>query len=235
MKKTIFFSCIFIFLISTSFQAKAEVFSIHLYYNAATNTLSFDKLKSEPVSYDKDTFLSILEFNATQGPGSYVLQLYDIDGNDALLTEFDAKEGAFDINIPYFSIGASLKIFEKSSGKEILSANLSEFITCNGNSICEFEKGETALNCIGDCANSNPEFSPETLNKLEDNNGSIKDVSTGEVLLLKPNPSTSEEITQPATQETASQNKFSPVVLILSILILAAIIGFIIYKKVNRE
>jgi hypothetical protein len=77
--------------------------------------------------------------------------LYDSKGNEFSTSQFNKKDGAFKLIIPYFSIAAQLKIIEKSTNKEILSTDLKEYETCNGNGQCEDFLGETHLNCMDDC------------------------------------------------------------------------------------
>lgn len=210
----------------------ADAYLIHLYYNTSSKTLSFDKFAPESISLDKTLDLSIIDFTqeSETSSGQYTLTLYDVTNNEIISTQFDKKDGAFQLTIPYFSIGASLKIFDKVSGKELLSADLTSLLTCNGNGICELEKKENGLNCLGDCANSDPLYSEETKNKLKENNGEIKDPVSGEILLYNSNFSSKEAV------NAKDQGKISLWLLILAAVALAGSIGYLIYKKfINKK
>jgi len=138
----------FILLFSFSllpYKTKADAFVAHLFFNAKTKTLTFDKLSSENISRDKNQFISVQEFSAAQTSGEYILKLYDFAHKEISTMQFDKKDGAFAIELPYFSLAKTLKIFQKSKGQEMLSADLSQFSTCNGNGICEFEKVEPVI------------------------------------------------------------------------------------------
>ena len=212
------------------FWANASAYLIYLYYSPQNNTLAFDKNKSTNVVLDKSIQSDYLDFAQNTSSGTYLLKLYDIDDKEIINTEFNKTNGAFVLQIPYFSLANKLKIIEKSSKKDLLQADLSKYLTCNGNGICELEKGETALNCIGDCANSKPSFSEQTLNELKNNNGIIKDTATGETLLSDPALTTSTN-----APTTNSQGGFSIFILILGIFIFVGTIGFLVYKKFIKK
>lgn len=226
MKFILPISILFLFLSINT--ALANVYIIHLYYNTTSKTLTFDKFASEPVSLDENTTLSIENFSkeSEQSSGAYILTFYDITNNEIISTQFDKKDGAFQLTIPYFSIGAFLKVFDKVSGKELLSADLASLLTCNGNGICELEKKENGQNCLNDCANSDPLYSEQTKNKLKENNGEIRDSASGEILLYNSNFSSKEAVS------TKDQGKTSLWLLILAAIALAGSIGYLIYKKV---
>lgn len=230
------------FLLAIPFYAQASVFNISLYFNPTNKVLTFDKAASAPVSLDKNAPADYVTFSENKASGTHILKLYGQDNSEIISTEFSQKARAFILKIPYFSLAKSMKIFNKSSGKEILSADLSSFSTCNGNSICEFEKGENVTTCLGDCANGHIAYSDQTKKLLEENNGTIKDPTTGQVLLqnktLLPKPSTpTKSISQEAppvdTGNTATKSPSTAIVILLvTIVIVIFITGIILYKKV---
>lgn len=184
MKKIIFSLFIFSgFFLALLPNAKAEVFSAHLFYNPSSKILSFDKANPEKVSLNKEKFISVFDFSDESNEGNYIAKLYDDKRGELISGNFEARSGVFILDIPYISIATSLKIFNKATEKEILKTDLSEFLSCNRNGICEFEKGENVSTCILDCATSNIKYSPQTEEILKNNGGIIMDQKTGEVLL----------------------------------------------------
>lgn len=143
-------SCLFIIE-----GAKADSFVISLNFDSKTGKLSFSNQEGGDVVRDKNIETSIIDFSKNKTTGSYILKLYDVTGAEFSSTEFDKSDKPFQLIIPYFSVASKLSIIEKSSNKEILSKNLTEFVTCNGNGKCEAELGETFNSCMGDCL-SNP-------------------------------------------------------------------------------
>lgn len=136
-------------------SASADGFLVNLNFDPNTNILSFDKKAKKDVERDKNIEASIVEFSRNQEQGQYILKLYDVTGAEFSSTEFDKKDGAFQLIIPYFSVAAKMSIIQKSSNKEILSKDLSEFVSCNGNGKCEADLGESFDSCMSDCI-SNP-------------------------------------------------------------------------------
>lgn len=155
----------FIFALALFFSAasgaRADGFVINLYYNTAAKTLSLNK-SVKSVSRDQNADTSIVEFSKDEAVGLYILKLYDAKGIEFSSSQFNKKDGAFQLIIPYFSIAAQLKVVEKSTEKELISADLKEFMTCNGNGKCEADLGETDLNCMGDCEASTSKSSTVT-------------------------------------------------------------------------
>jgi hypothetical protein len=231
------FPLVLFFLLLNFKYVLADAYVLHLYYNTALKTLSFDKYASENISLDKTLSPSIIDFiqESELSSGQYTAVFYDHTNNEIISTPFNKKDGAFQLTIPHFSIATSLKIFEKASGKELLSADLAAFATCNGNGICEYEKKETAQNCLGDCANSNPQFSAPTLEKLNTNKGIIKDEATGEVQLSSPALMSAFQAENLTDAKAHEKEKSSPLILIIAILALVIIIGVFIYKKIKES
>lgn len=223
-------AAILLFLLSNVKVASADAFVINLFYNPATKVLSFDKIAPEKVLRDKNLFVSPTEFARQEISGSYILKLYDEAGREVVSTEFDKKDGTFQLTIPYFSLASGLKIFEKAGNKELFGADLSQFNTCNGNGICEFEKGETSSSCIGDCASSNITFSPQTLQTLKDNNNEIKDPKTGAVLLRGP---VAQQPAAPSSVKAAFYK--TPYFYAILAFLLILVGGIIVYKKFIKK
>lgn len=151
--KNIIKSFIFVFLLFfTSEKVLADGFEINLYYNASTGKLTFDNSATKFVSRNLEADTSIVEYSNDETKGAFILKLYDVKGNEFSSHEFNGTGGSFKLVIPYFSIANQLKIFKKSINQEILSADLSEYLSCNGNGICEVSLGENNSNCLGDCS-----------------------------------------------------------------------------------
>lgn len=231
MKKIITFSAVFLGLFfALSGKVQANTFVVHLYYDSVQKILKFDNAYPEKVSEDNQGFVSVFDFSDESNLGEYTAKLYD--RNEALLISgiFDAKTGAFPVKIPYISTASSLKIFNKMSDKELFSANLEQFITCNRNGICEFEKEENIETCMVDCASSNVKFSQPTLQTLKDSNNEIKDPETGAVLLRGP-----------VAQQPAVPSSVKPVFYktlyfyAILVLLLIFIVGIIVYKKFIKK
>jgi hypothetical protein len=229
-RKLLFFVAIVIYF-SFVFLAKADTFVIHLYYDKNTNTLNFNRNNANPITIDKKENISILEFANDNSVGSHVLKLYDIDNVHISDSEFNLQDGPFEYKVPYFSTVIRAEIIDKLTGKKILEADLSKFVSCNGNRICEFEKGENIETCLNDCGNSSVKFSNQTKNLLDDNNGTIRDDKTGEVL-LKGIPE--KKVLEKKNDAGYSGNRFWNIILIVvtSLLVLGVII-FAIKKLKN--
>jgi len=237
MKKILLLS---LFLMMVTFmlasKAQASTFAVHLYYDSASKVIRFDNTASKNVSLNDAEFVSVFDFSNTDNPGGYVASLYDETGALLISGIFAFSPGAFTLDVPYVSIASGLKIFSKASNKELLSADLAQFVTCNRNSICEFEKGENVKTCIVDCANSKVTFSPATLEKLNENGGKITDPQTGAVLLQDPAfiPAAPASQSTPAPQPAQKSSVWTYVLLILAMIIVIAA-GFIIYKKFKNQ
>lgn len=163
--------------------ASADGFVVHLYFNSDSNNLSFDKESPQNITLDKTISPSVVEFARNNDKGEYTLKLYDTTLKILASTEFDKKNGAFTVVLPYYSLADKLRIFNTKNHDLLLEADLSSFTKCNGNNICEVEKGETSQNCIGDCGNKSNSYSEQTKKLLEENNGVIKNPDTGNIEL----------------------------------------------------
>lgn len=229
MKKRLFPIILILSLLIFPISTHAAAYVVHLYYNTTTKALSLDKMASQSVSLDNNIHPDYLAFAQDQTQGEYIIKLYDINNNEIISTEFNKQKEAFTLEIPYFSLANNLKIFEKSSNKELLQADLSQYLTCNGNGICELEKGETAQNCIGDCATINNNYSPETLEKLKQNNGIV--TQDGVVILRDYHMAPIDQQNQSKPEESKGSNY---ILLILASLGLA-VSAYIIYRRVAKK
>lgn len=134
-------------------EVYADGFVINLYYISSTNTLKFDEQATKKVERDTSADTSIVEFSKDTTVGPYILELYNVKGIKFVENQFNKEnDKAFQLVIPYFSTAKSLRIVEKATNTVLLSADLSEFVTCNGNGSCEPNLGETEFNCMGDCS-----------------------------------------------------------------------------------
>lgn len=233
MKKIKFVIPIALFILFLSVKwAMADAYVVHLYYDASSKTLNFDRTAQEKVSLDKNQSPSVIDFTqqAENSSGQFILTFYDSTNSEIISSQFDPQNGPFQLTIPYFSIASSLEIFDKATGVKLLDADITNLSTCNGNGICEYEKGETAQNCIQDCANGHPAFSQQTQALLDKNNGVVKDYA-GQVLLEGP-VSTATNSPSPASNGGGS--------LLTSILTIIGGLIFIVliilgYKKYIRK
>ena len=255
-KKFLFLPILFLMIFFPFGSRASDVYTINLYYNTKTSALSFDKLAAKNVIHDTTKDISIVDFAKNPPTGMYTLKLYQADGKEIISTEFNKKNGAFSVDLPFFSLATSLKIFQKSTSKELLSTDLSEYSTCNGNSICEYEKGESINTCLGDCGTSKVTYSEETQKTLRADNGVIKDPATGEVLLQDksfsagqvngPAPSgkttsadntptkNNQTSTAPSTLSTITgSNSF--VIVVIALIIMLIIAGALAFMRFRRK
>jgi len=208
--------------------AKADIFVLNLKYDLNKKFLSFADQNGK-VLLDKQKTLSIFELDTNEKKtGDYVAKVFDVKDFELFNTEFQPTSEVLQLEIPYMATASYLKIYIKKNNQEILNASLSQFITCNNNGICEYEKSETALNCIGDCANSNPVFSEQTKKELKNNSGAIKDKDGKTLLVSNPEQNNTETAAE-------SSGKTTLVILIFSVFIFVSAISFLLYKKFFRK
>lgn len=230
MLKKFFYSLFILFLSCLFFpdKAKADAFVVHFNYDAPSKKLFFEQ-GQDPVSHDENASAYITDYINDQSMGPYILSLTDSQDTEIFSTQFDVQSGNFTVTIPYFSLAKTLKIIKKSENKEILSADLSSFITCNGNGVCEYEKGESLKTCIGDCGKTNTQFSPETLKLLQDNKGILRDSKTNEII-LRGNQQDLETKNNSATQ--GNNLSFLYTIMIVIIVIILGLLAYLyIFKK----
>ncbi len=167
-----------------SFLVHAEdVFVFH--FDRTGDKIMFDSTITDPVLKTDDPSFSFLVFSKAIHSGAYSLDLYDVSGAKAVSTKFDIAQGKSSFEVPYFSIVNRFQIVSVVTGTTVLQGDLSKFVTCNANGICEFEKGENNQTCLSDCASGNVKFSPQTQALLDKNNGVIKDPQSGAPILYK--------------------------------------------------
>jgi len=230
MLKNFFYSLfliVFLFSYPSLKIAQADGFVISLYFDKNTAILSFDKNSTQNIVVDKNISPSIQEFVVNETSGNYILKYDDGNSSEIASVEFNAEDGPFKLTTPYFSLAKNLKISEKSSEKEILSADLSTFSTCNGNGICEVEKRETAQNCIGDCGNKQNVYSEQTKKILFESDGKIIDPETKEIVLQDP---LFFKVVPSSQKNPQTKKKFSVFAPIAFFLLLFLLI-YIVYKK----
>lgn len=163
----------------------ADGFVINLYYDANTQKLNLSGNKDNRVYRDKNADTSIVEFSKDTATGSYILKLYDANGVNFSNSEFDKQDGEFQLVIPYFSIAAKMEIVEKSNNKILSTEDLTHFMTCNVNGVCEPNIGETEGGCMGDClGNTNKSSGVVSLESEASNLGEPESVSTEEETFL---------------------------------------------------
>lgn len=162
-----------------SFAADVWVFR----FERIGDKIVVDSTATDSVSKNDDPTFSILEFSKSKTTGAYRLDLIDVSGSDVVSVPFNAAAGKFPITVPYFSIVSRFRVVSVATGAVLLEGDLSRFVTCNANGVCEHEKGENADSCISDCASGNVTFSEQTKLELDRNNGVIRDPKTGETLL----------------------------------------------------
>lgn len=217
----------------------AAVFEIHLFFDESNRTIKFDSKKTEPVSLNESEYISVLETvqRSETEHGEYATVLLNAKGGEIISLEFNPKPGSFDEVLPYFSLAKTLKIVKSADKSEILSADLTAFLACNGNGICEFEKKENNQTCLEDCGSSHVRFSPETTKQLEENDGIIRDEKTGDILLK--DPAKNDTYIFPGssgqTQEQPPTNQSNALKIIIGVLIFSAVIIVFVVVKILRK
>jgi len=185
MKK--FFVLLVSFLSFFSFNLVASAnatLTIHFYYDVAKSTLSFDDNFSPVISLDKHKNIYITEFESSYTfPGKY--ELVFLDSNDEIIdsVQFAPTAGSFTIDAPDFNITKTIAVRDTGSREFFLKKDISQYISCNNNRICEYEKGETEISCIPDCGNSQISYSAQTLSTISQNGGRIIDSVSGATVL----------------------------------------------------
>lgn len=178
------------FLVSVFFgllplsRADASIYQIHFRYDKGSNRLMFDESKGNPIQVNPDQNLNPLEFFDEGAGGDFSLVFLFENGEEIARKNFSPDtDGAFLFDAPYLSFARSLAVYQSGISAPILSQDLSQFLTCNENNICEYENGENMNTCIPDCVGTAVHFSPETQKLLKQNNDVIKDPKSGEVIL----------------------------------------------------
>ncbi|MEI6650095.1 MAG: transmembrane domain-containing protein [Candidatus Moraniibacteriota bacterium] len=220
----------FLLLALTPFsKASAEdAWVFHLERNGDKITL--DASVSKTIAKIDDPAFSLLGFSKSTHAGPYSLDMFDVSGAKAVSTHFDIPQGKNSFEVPYFSIVNRFQLTLVKTGAVLLEGSLADFVTCNANGICEYEKGENINTCLSDCASGKVEFSPETKTLLDKSGGTIKNPNTGETQLrdytpvgMPPQP-TDVAPTQPVS--TTTQDNSRIFVLVVGSLGAIAIVAF---------
>lgn len=191
MKRTLLFLFfVSVFLISHNTAFANDTFQIHLFYNQEQDLLTLDKSFSPPVFLNKKIDTNIFEFTQKYLGISGPYELFFLDnGNivseDTIIDQiqFTPIIGSFTLDVPDYNITKTIIIRKTGSSINVLKYDVSQYVSCNNNKVCEFEKGETGTGCIPDCSNSNVKYSAATQKLLNQGDGKIVDKDTGDTLL----------------------------------------------------
>ena len=259
MKKFFLFLLLLLFFFSGGVVLAESVLHVHLFYDSAQKTIAFDKAFSPTISPDKSKTIYITEFDEQySSPGPYELDFIDSDDTVINQIQFTPATGSFTIDVPDYSITKTIAIRKTGASSYILKQDISKYISCNNNRICEYEKGETDRSCIPDCGNSQPKYSPQTAQLLKKGNGTISDSTSGEIILkdrsavrdtgndfIPPQKSSAADNTKESSQSGATTNtgdqspapttSQTPVVIMLffGITLILVIIFFVFRHKKN--
>ena len=163
---------------------EASAYRVHFRYDRNVERLAFDESNGSPVQFERNLDVDILEFINSESSGQFVIVFLFGTGEEIARKNFDFTSGdVFTLDVPYFSFAKSIEIYRSDSSLPMLSYDLSQFMTCNKNTICEYEKGENFDTCLPDCIGATVQFSDETKKLLKQNNDVLTDPKTGEVLL----------------------------------------------------
>jgi len=179
------------FFAALPFSAEASVFHIRFQYDRQTDRLSFDETKGLPIEVDQESDMNPMEFSEVDSAGSFALAFFFDDGTEIIRKNFDPSkfsDKSFSLDAPYLSSAKSASVYRIGSSVPILSLDLSLFMTCDGNGVCEYESGENFDTCIPDCVGTVVAFSEETKKLLKQNNNVLTDSKTGEILLRGTQP-----------------------------------------------
>lgn len=189
-------SALFIFIVFLGKNVSADTFELHFYYNLQTNTLRFLD-DQHTVLINKNNDISIRDFSETDSTGPFYFSFLDSTGYEIEGKQFTPQNGAFIISTPYYSTAKRLVVHRVNTESILIDYDLSILSSCNNNSICEFEKGENINTCLPDCASGHVTYSISTQEKLDDNQGMIRDQKTGAILLNNVNSSPISSVTTP--------------------------------------
>lgn len=137
------------------------------------------------------------------------------------------EQSDFSKLVPYFPHTREIQLVR---GSEIIdSVDVSEFLTCNSDNVCQYENGENLSTCLADCSGSRVTYSEQTQRTLQQQNGVIRD-EQGTVLLgsVANNDST----TPTNTQDEPSGPSW--LLLVGGIVMIGLGIGVWLYPKLKR-
>lgn len=126
--------------------AQAKIFELSLHFDLAKNEISVDKDAKEKV-ITTDKFYSEKQITSKD----YYFKKVNFNGYTSYPFYFIPQNGKFILSVPYFQENYKINIYYQDTLK--LSVDVSQFATCNANSICETSRGENAQSCIADCFN----------------------------------------------------------------------------------
>lgn len=162
----------------------ASVYQVHFRYDKSADRLVLDESEGVPVRVNPDMTLNPLEFFDEGTGGEFSFRFFFENGEEIAHKNFDVgASGPFLFAVPYVSFARSFAVYKSGVTSPIVSYNLSNFLTCNRNGVCEYEKGENFETCLPDCVGTVVNFSDETKKLLKQNNDVIRDPKSGEVLL----------------------------------------------------
>lgn len=124
--------------------AQARVFKLYLYFDTEKNQIVQNKDIENNVELSENAY-------AVQEPESsdYSYKRFNFGNNEYSSVYFTPQPGKFTLEVPYFQENSRIAIYHKENS--ILSVDVSQFATCNVNSVCEADQGENATSCVADC------------------------------------------------------------------------------------
>lgn len=235
MKHFVFF--VAMFFIFSAESVSADIFEVHFFYDSAKDEIRLDKKVPQSISLNKEKDISVPNFNEQFSlPGSFEFLFFNAMNLLVDEKQFSPQEGAFTIEVPYYSGATKFVLRRSNSQEDIESYDISGLARCNLNGICEYEKGETRSECISDCVGKTTKFSSETQKVLMANGGIIKDPKTGEVILRGTTAPVDGDTMSNPTQSEASRGLNVVMLAIgVGVFFLVVIGAFIIYRLKQRN
>ncbi len=184
MKKIFYFTLFIIFLYTVlPHSVYADIFSLQIFYNSSINKFEL-KNKNESLLKDGEIYPELFQ-KLIDTKGKFNIIFYEKDGTVIVSIGFNPVEGLNKIELPYLSLSSYCKIIDNANKKEMLRIDLSKYVKCNRNSICEYERGEDVTTCMPDCVRKDVQYSDETLQTLKANGEKI--INNGTVVLYNIN------------------------------------------------
>jgi hypothetical protein len=190
MKKTIFTVLVFALMsFGNAVFAWEATLEIRLFYNQSTDTVSFDTSRQPTIYLNRNKLTYIIDFDeAYQNNGPYEIIFLDKGGLEIDKKQFTPTLDSFTIEAPDYHITKTVAIRKTGSTSYLLKQDISQYISCNLNNLCEYEKNEDMDNCIPDCAGGYVQYSAQTIKLLDQGNGKILDPKTGDLLIKDRRP-----------------------------------------------
>ncbi len=234
--KKYFFLFTYIFYLFFPLVSYASVFDIHFLYDSKNNRLVLDPNVSNPIFLNKEKDPSVMEFLQKESSGDFEISILYGDGYEVVRKKFLPVDGKFVFQVPYFSLATTLNVFKGVEIEPIISYDLSSFVSCYKNNICEYERGETIDTCLPDCVGKTTKFSSETQKALMASGGIIKDPKTGEVILR--GTTATVDVDTPTTPAQSEVSRGLNVVMLaigVGVFFFVVIGAFIIYRLKQRN